>query len=215
MPTSRSRKTSRRRTDFEVEIDAIVEAYDEEGASWEVWAMDEHRIGQKPIIQRVWAKKGQPVIAKVNPKFEWLYLYAFVHPLSGETFWLFFPLVNTTIFNIALQKFAEWLGINKTNQVILVVDQAGWHFNDDVVVPEGLHLLPLPSKSPELQPAERLWELTDEPIANRAFEHIDEIEHILTWRCRDLMEQTTLIKGRTGFHWWKRAVRNVRLQRDL
>ncbi len=43
-------------------------------------------------------------------------------------------------------------------------------------VPEGIHLFPLPPYSPELQPAERLWPLIDEPLANKAFNSIDEVE---------------------------------------
>jgi hypothetical protein len=37
----------------------------------------------------------------------------------------------------------------------------------------------LPSHSPELQPAERLWTLVDEPIVNRSFETLDDLEEVL------------------------------------
>jgi transposase len=43
--------------------------------------------------------------------------------------------------------------------VVLVLDNAGWHSSDKLVAPEGLMLAFLPPYSPELQPAERLWEL--------------------------------------------------------
>jgi|GEM_PF-5184185 len=42
-------------------------------------------------------------------------------------------------------------------QILLVIDGAGWHRSEQVVVPNGIHLLLLPPYSPELQPAERLW----------------------------------------------------------
>jgi hypothetical protein len=35
-------------------------------ATVEVWAFDEHRLGLKPITRRVWARKGQRPIARVN-----------------------------------------------------------------------------------------------------------------------------------------------------
>jgi len=41
--------------------------------------------------------------------------------------------------------------------------------SDKVRIPKGVHLFYLPPKSPELQPAERLWLLTNEAIANRSF----------------------------------------------
>jgi transposase len=37
----------------------------------------------------------------------------------------------------------------------LVVDRAGWHTSEKVVVPEGIFLEYLPPSSPELQPAEQ------------------------------------------------------------
>jgi transposase len=46
----------------------------------------------------------------------------------------------------------------------------------------------LPAYSPELQPAERLWPLTNEPIANRCFESLDELEAVLFDRCRRLLQ---------------------------
>ena len=54
--------------------------------------------------------------------------------------------------------------------------------------------------SPELQPAERLWPLTNEPIANRCFESLDELEVVLFERCRRLLQQQDLIRGLTFFH---------------
>ncbi|NEO73575.1 MAG: hypothetical protein F6K52_29975 [Moorea sp. SIO3H5] len=40
----------------------------------------------------------------------------------------------------------------------------------------------LPPYSPELQPAEHLWSILDEPIANRTFENIFELEQLLCVR---------------------------------
>lgn len=45
----------------------------------------------------------------------------------------------------------------------------------------------LPAYSPELQPAERLWLLVNEPIANQAFERIEQVEELVYQRCRRLL----------------------------
>jgi transposase len=71
---------------------------------------------------------------------------------------------------------------------------------------EGLHLLFLPPKSPELQPAERLWPLTNEAIANRSFESLDELETLTAHRCRVLMHQRDFVRGVTGYYWWLEVV---------
>jgi transposase len=57
-----------------------------------------------------------------------------------------------------------------------VLDQPGWHTGGELTVPEGIHLEYLPAYSPELQPAERLWPLCNEGVANRLFATIQELE---------------------------------------
>jgi len=110
--------------------------------------------------------------------------------------------VNIDVFTTVLADFAKEFGIGREKRVLLVLDRAGWHMSQKVVIPEGIHLLPLPSHSPELQPAERLWTLTDQPLANRTFSNLDELEEVLFLRCKRLIEQRELIQGLTNFHWW-------------
>ena len=177
-------------------------------AEIEVWAMDEHRLGLKPIQRRVWAGQAEPPIAAVKWRFQWLWLYGFVHPESGETYWWILPKVNIDLFNRVLADFAQHFGVGKNKRILLVLDQAGWHTSDQVEVPEGFHLFFLPPYSPELQPAERLWPLTNEPIGNRSFESLDELEDLLFHRCRRLLQQQNLIRGLTFFHWWPGSATN-------
>ena len=171
-------------------------------ADVQLWCEDEHRLGLKPIIRPIYVPEGCQPIAHINWKFEWLWLYAFVHPKTGETYWWILPYVNTQLFNRVLQEFASELNLGKNQHILLGVDQAGWHTTQGVELPEGLHLSFLPSHSPELQPAERLWTLVDEPIANRSFENLDELEEVLCQRCQSLLKQQDLIQGLTSFHWW-------------
>ena len=43
-------------------------------------------------------------------------------------------------------------------------------------------------------PAERLWPLTNEAVANGLFEEIEELEEALVERCEQLLEQTETIR---------------------
>ena len=172
-------------------------------ATVEAWSFDEHRLGLKPIIRKVWVPVGERPIAEVNHRYEWTYLYGFVHPQTGETEWFILPRVNTTWFNLALETFALQVGAGPQKQVLLVLDGAGWHRSKDLVVPEGIHLEILPPYSPELQPAERLWRLADEPLVNRSFETLDQLEESLEARCRTLANTLqSQIQALTNYHWW-------------
>jgi hypothetical protein len=50
----------------------------------EVWAFDEHRLGLKPILRKVWAPRGCRPVASGHHRYQWLYLYGFVRPATGE-----------------------------------------------------------------------------------------------------------------------------------
>ncbi len=144
-----------------------------------MWCEDEHRLGLKPIMRRVYVPEGENPLAHVNWRFQWLWLYAFVHPRSGESYYWILPYVNTKLFNQVLADFAHEFGLGAKKRILLAIDQAGWHITQKLKIPEGLHLIFLPSYSPELQPAERLWTLVDEPIANQSFETLDDLEDVL------------------------------------
>jgi hypothetical protein len=54
---------------------------------------------------------------------------------------------------------------------VLVLDQAGWHLSDKLTVPPNITLVPLPSKCPELNPVENVWQFirdTGFPTASSA-----------------------------------------------
>jgi transposase len=174
-------------------------------AKVELWCEDEHRLGLKPIIRKVWSPIGQRPTVKVHQRYEWSYLYAFAHPKSGEVHWLILPRVNAEIFSLALEHFAREVGASTKKRIILVLDQAGWHTAKKLRVPEAIHLEFLPSHSPELQPSERLWPLSNEGVANRHFEQIDDLEKALVERCHTLCEQPELIRSYLSYYWWPEA----------
>ena len=66
----------------------------------EVFATDEHRIGLKPVLRRVWAPRGRRPIATDHHRFEWLYVTAFVSPATGERFWYLGTGVDKGLFEV-------------------------------------------------------------------------------------------------------------------
>ena len=152
----------------------------------------------------MWARRGHRPRASVRPRYEWEYVYGFVQPETGTTHWLLMPTVSIAAFTSALAHFAQQVGAGPTKRILLVLDQAGWHRSPQVRVPEGVHLEWLPPYSPELQPAERLWPLTNEPLANRSFATLQELDAVLAERCVLLAQQPERVRAQTLFHWWPR-----------
>lgn len=86
-------------------------------------------------------------------------------------------------------------------KVLLVEDNAGWHRSAKAIILEGIIVEFLPVYSPELQPPERLWTLVDEPLVNKYFETINDIEEVLAKRCNLLSEMKQEIRNLTYYHW--------------
>ncbi len=119
--------------------------------------------------------------------------------------------VSADLFSAELAACAEAAGARPTKQIVLVLDQAGWHTSDDVVVPAHVHLLFLPAHAPELQPCEHLWQFTDAPLLNRHFRDVDELEDVQLTRCAVLQERRNLIRSATRFSWWPKRITKLRL----
>jgi hypothetical protein len=154
------------------------------------------------VTRRVWAPIGQRPIALGHHRFDWLYVTAFVSPATGETFWYLHDGVSKPFFEALLATFAREANAGRERTVVLVLDNAGWHSEAGLNLPEGVRLVFLPPYTPELQPAETLWELVDEPIVNKHAANIKELNDIIAARCVALANERDTIKSRAGFHWW-------------
>jgi len=171
-----------------------------------VWTTDEHRLGLKPIRRRVWAPVGERPIALGHHRYEWLYVTAFVQPTRGETVWYLSTGIDKPFFETLLAAFARESGAGRERIIVPVLDNAGWHTEPGLAVPDGIRLVFLPPYSPELQPAERLWPLLDEPIVNRHFATLADLDAVLARRCRTLRQDQALIAAHTNFHWWPKPI---------
>jgi transposase len=84
------------------------------------------------------------------------------------------PSANTQAMQRHLDEIARNLAPKAP--AVLVLDQAGWHTTDKLRLPENLSLLPLPPKSPALNPVENVWPfLRQTKLSNRVFDGYEAI----------------------------------------
>lgn len=129
-------------------------------------------------------------------------MWGFIHPATGRTEWLITSTVSSDGMTEALNAFASEVGAGLERRIVLVIDGAGWHSGNDVKIPDGIHLVFQPPYSPEVQPAEQLWPLLHEPLANRPFEDLDELTKVAGARCCELSADLETVRRRTSFYWW-------------
>jgi hypothetical protein len=174
------------------------------GRQVEVWAQDESRLGLKPVSRRVWSPRGHRPRSCGRARYEWLYVYAFVRPKTGESFATLLPRVNAERMGEALAAFAAHADPDGGKVLVVLVDNAGWHLAKRLVVPPNVVLHHLPPCTPELQPVEPFWPLVREAVANRSIGRIDRLRALLRNRLGYLVSQPGLVQPVIGFRWTQR-----------
>jgi DDE superfamily endonuclease len=171
------------------------------GKAVEVWAQDEARLGLKPIARRVWSPKGCRPRCGGRARYDWLYVYGFTRPRTGQTFAALLRRVNAGRMGEALARFAAWADPAGEKVLVVLLDNAGWHVARRLAVPPNVVLHFLPSCTPELQPAEPLWPLLREAVANRSIGRIDRLRALVRARLKYLAENPAVVQAVVGFRW--------------
>jgi transposase len=85
---------------------------------------------------------------------------------------------------------------------VRLLDQAGWHVTPKLKVPGNITLLPLPPRSPELNPVETIWQFVrDNWLSNRIFNSYEEIVDPSCGAWNTLIEQPWIIMS-IGMRQW-------------
>jgi transposase len=103
--------------------------------------------------RRITARGIQPLLSSAY-RFESFYVYGAVEPLTGKSFFLELPLLNTQGFQLFLDHFAA---IDPATFHLLLLDNGAFHKARSLRLPPNVGLLFFPPYAPELNPIERLW----------------------------------------------------------
>jgi hypothetical protein len=151
-----------------------VRAAQARGTRVEVWFQDEARIGQKNTLTRVWGQTGSRPAAAKDLGFASAYVFGAVCPSQGKAAALIMPICNTAAMNHHLSEISSQVAAD--THAVVILDRAGWHRSQGLVVPGNITLLELPPYSPELNPVERIWHyLRSHWLANSVFSSLPDI----------------------------------------
>ena len=140
----------------------------------DTWFQDEARVGQQGTVSRIWAIKGTRTRVAKQQQFISAYIFGAFCPARDEGVGLVMPNVNTESMQLHLEAISD--RVPEGRHAVVVLDQAAWHTTDKLNVPKNVSLLHLPPYSPELNPAERVWEdMRKNDFHNRCYEGFDHI----------------------------------------
>ena len=104
----------------------------------------------------------------------WAYIFGAVCPKKGKAAGLVLPYCDTGSMNQHLAEIS--LAVDPGAHAVLILDRAGWHMTPRLVMPTNITLLFLPSRAPELNPVENVWQfMHDNWLSNRIFTDYDDI----------------------------------------
>lgn len=132
------------------------------------------RVGQKTHRTRVWARRGTRPRQVADLRTGCAYLFGAICPQRATGAAIVMQRANTW----SMQRHLEEISANVAPgaHAVLVLDQAGWHTTGRLMAPSNITFVPLPPRSPELNPAENIWQyLRQRWLSNHIFNDYDAI----------------------------------------
>ena len=165
-----------------------------------VWTQDESRFGLLSVLRRVLTLRGVKPVARFRMVFAYFYLYGVVDPLTGESFLLELPALNTDCFQLFLDAFAQAFAQSLN---ILVLDNGRFHTTPKLRLPPNVRLVTTPPYTPEVNPIERLWQDIKARLRAKSYATLEELSAALS----EIIKQYTpaQLRSLTSYPFFKQA----------
>src|SRR3954452_7805962 len=136
---------------------------------------------------------------RTTQRTAWAYIFGAICPAKGKGAGLVLPSCDTAAM-AAQEEVSQ--AVAPGAHAVLLLDQAGWHVSPKLKVPANITLLPLPPRSPELNPVENVWQFVrDNWLSNRVFGSYEQIVHHCCDAWNKLIDQPWLIMS-IGLRTW-------------
>jgi hypothetical protein len=164
-----------------------------------VMFQDEARFGRLSDPRRCWAPAPLRPTVRVALVREYTYAYGAVSPRDGALDWMLAPKSDTINMAAFLRHVSQR---HPEDFVLMVLDGAPSHRAQGLRIPGNMALVRLPAYSPELNPAERLWdEIREKEFANRVFESLGAAMAQAARGLKRLEDSAPALQSLTGWDW--------------
>jgi len=160
---------------------------------------DEARFGRISAPKACWAKKPVRPTVSVQLVREYVYVFGAVSPQDGQHDSLVLPVANTEAMSVFLDELSRR---HPEEDLLIFMDQAGWHKAKALRIPENIELAFLPPYSPDLNPQEQIWdELREKFFGNKLFKTLQAVVDTAVKGLLFLEQNPNLIKNLTARKW--------------
>lgn len=154
------------------------------------------RLGLRAQVRRVWAPRGIKIRQKLQLRYEWQYLVLGLNGVSGQLRWGWTERMRQGDLGPVLKGW-ELEGV--------VWDRAGSHRGKQLAE-LGLKRVFLPPYSPELNPAERVFEELRRAVEGRVFASLADKQAVVEKELKQLADDTERLKQLAGWRWIREAL---------
>jgi transposase len=167
----------------------------------QVFAQDESRVGLQTIRRRRITARGVKPQGSVQHEYANCWVYGSIAPSTGERFFLLLPTLDAERMQIFLDEFAR---AHSSTFNLLLLDNSGAHTAKRLKVPPNVALVFQPAATPELNPAERVWQDLKNQLAWLTFEDLDALEQEIVERL--CAYDTTTLSALTSYPYLVQAI---------
>ena len=134
---------------------------------------DEMRVGLRGMVRRGLGTSGREGATTLQLVYEWLYLFVVVDGQKGKLYWSWIDSMRGDMTAAAVN------GLRQQTEIAAVVWDGAASHRGELVRGVGLPLIGLPPYSPELNPAERVFQEVRRWIEGRVYRSIeDKVEEV-------------------------------------
>lgn len=168
---------------------------DGEGVFWS----DEMRVGLIGSVRRVWASVGVKVVQPLEYKYDWAYLNLAVNGLTGLLLWDWTPNMKAASIAPVVQAWSE------QGVAAIVWDRARGH-RGPAYEGSPVQRIEQPPYSPELNPAERIFEYLRGRIEGVVYGTVANKRQAVERELQQLANDPDAVKRIAGWQWIRDSI---------
>jgi len=148
------------------------------------------RYGLHPLLRKMWSLIGTRVIAPVNRRFKWGYVFGAIEVAGNGSEFLYADGLGKDMDSVFIHQISK----SAPDKIhVIVGDGAGFHHKEGQdhqgALPSNIRILTLPPYSPELNPIEKLWDIVKDVICTVNWKDLAQLEERMTEVLRSWWER--------------------------